>query len=80
MEHTLHQERRDFLRKVSLSAGGLLLGFTLFEDLAAQTGKGHVIAAGVEVAFERASVLAVEAPRQLLAVTLKLPLVKPDAN
>jgi isoquinoline 1-oxidoreductase beta subunit len=43
MEHTLHQERRDFLRKVSLSAGGLLLGFTLFEDLAAQTGKGHVI-------------------------------------
>ena len=43
MEHTIHQERRDFLRKVSLSAGGLLLGFTLFEDLAAQTGKGHVI-------------------------------------
>lgn len=43
MEHTLHQERRDFLRKVSLSGGGLLLGFTLFEDLAAQTGKGQVI-------------------------------------
>ncbi|MCE2848718.1 MAG: molybdopterin-dependent oxidoreductase [Chitinophagaceae bacterium] len=43
MEHTLHQERRDFLRKVSLSAGGMLLGFTLFEDLSAQTGKGHVI-------------------------------------
>ena len=41
---------------------------------------GPVIAAGVEVAFERASVLAVEAPRQLLAVTLKLPLVKPVAN
>jgi len=43
MGNNIHQERRDFLRKVSLSGGGLLLGFTLFEDLAAETGKGHLI-------------------------------------
>ncbi|MEN9949252.1 MAG: hypothetical protein RLY85_4 [Bacteroidota bacterium] len=43
MGNSIHQERRDFLRKVSLSGGGLLLGFTLFEDLEAQTGKGHLI-------------------------------------
>jgi isoquinoline 1-oxidoreductase beta subunit len=43
MGTSIHQERRDFLRKVSLSGGGLLLGFTLFEDLEAQTGKGHLI-------------------------------------
>lgn len=36
MEHTSQNNRRDFLKKISLSTGGLMLGFTLFEDLVAQ--------------------------------------------
>lgn len=43
MNTTIHSERRDFLKKVSLSGGGLLLGFSLFEDLTAGEIKGHVI-------------------------------------
>jgi isoquinoline 1-oxidoreductase beta subunit len=43
MEHTIHNERRDFLKKVSLSGGGLLLGFTLFEDLMAGPVKGQFV-------------------------------------
>ena len=37
MEHTSQNNRRDFLKKISLTGGGLMLGFTLFEDLTAQT-------------------------------------------
>jgi isoquinoline 1-oxidoreductase beta subunit len=36
MEHTSQNNRRDFLKKISLTGGGLMLGFTLFEDLTAQ--------------------------------------------
>jgi len=36
MEHTSQNNRRDFLKKISLSTGGLMLGFTLFEELVAQ--------------------------------------------
>ena len=36
MEHTSQNNRRDFLKKISFSTGGLMLGFTLFEDLVAQ--------------------------------------------
>jgi len=43
MEQMIHNERRDFLKKVSLSGGGLLLGFTLFEDLMAGPVKGQVV-------------------------------------
>ena len=43
MEQVLHEERRDFLKKVSITGGGLLLGFTLFEDAEAGTVKGQVI-------------------------------------
>ncbi len=39
----MHEERRDFLKKVSITGGGLLLGFTLFEDAAAGPIKGQVI-------------------------------------
>jgi isoquinoline 1-oxidoreductase beta subunit len=43
MEQVLHEERRDFLKKVSITGGGLLLGFTLFEDATAGPVNGQVI-------------------------------------
>ncbi|NBT16933.1 MAG: xanthine dehydrogenase family protein molybdopterin-binding subunit, partial [Chitinophagia bacterium] len=43
MEQVMHEERRDFLKKVSITGGGLLLGFTLFEDASAGPIKGQVI-------------------------------------